>query len=250
MTSLPNVYENIKEANTRLRSTIVLYDGEPYRIFMITNHKSDGIFRVYLDPLSRGSAAQPQIIRDARYFEPDDPTTGATLDKWLDATPNSGILRKMMNSPAFNRFRPFPLGMCNYRGRAVYLARQPVRHREQGLTNAMVVETAFNFSGDAYESGFNAGFYSESFVSCVKGSHPSAHECITQLRDPDVTNESVAFHREFALLRGPIDTMFLAYKTDIVGMLPNGDFSELKLGRKFNHVREVVTELGLFSNIS
>jgi hypothetical protein len=48
--------------------------------------------------------------------------------------PAAGILRKQMNSPLFNKFRPYPLGMCNTKGqRAYYLERQPNRKTEQGF---------------------------------------------------------------------------------------------------------------------
>jgi hypothetical protein len=62
----------------------------------------------------------------------------------MDGEPlNKGhpIIRKTMNSPKFNKFRPFPLGMCNSNGRCYFLERQPLRPKvEQGLIRSMVTE--------------------------------------------------------------------------------------------------------------
>jgi hypothetical protein len=43
--------------------------------------------------------------------------------------------------------------------------------------------------------------------------------------------------------------IFLAYKTDIVGILPDNTLSSLKIGKAFKHVREAVEELKLFNTI-
>jgi hypothetical protein len=44
-----NFYENIKEARMRLKGTIVLYEGIPYRVLAIADHKGP-VFRIYLNP--------------------------------------------------------------------------------------------------------------------------------------------------------------------------------------------------------
>ena len=49
----PNFYENLSEANKRLHGTVVLYDGHPYYILAISNHFTDGIMRVYMEPLAK-----------------------------------------------------------------------------------------------------------------------------------------------------------------------------------------------------
>jgi len=92
-----------------------------------------------------------------------------------------------------------------------------------------------------------AAFTAE-FRDCVVGDHPTPKECIEGLKADNI-NESVAFHRNFALVRGPIDTLFLGYKDEVVGVLPRGDFSALRLGRQFKHVKEAAHDLRLFTTI-
>jgi hypothetical protein len=48
MATHPNTFETVKEAMMRLRRTVVVYDGQPFVVLCITNHKADGIFRIYL----------------------------------------------------------------------------------------------------------------------------------------------------------------------------------------------------------
>src|SRR3546814_1445089 len=55
------------------------------------------------------------------------------------------------------------------------------------------------------------------------GNYPTAKECVHELTDPNCINTGAAFHREFAFIKGPVDTLFLAYKEDLIGVIPNGD---------------------------
>ena len=248
----PNFYETLKEASMRLRRTVVLYDGEPYEVMAITNHKPDGIFRVYLWPIGRHP--EPERPQPQNY-SPESASVGPYLDEWmLGAGKNSGLLRKMMNSPMFNKFRPYPLGMCNLKGEgAFYLERQPNRKSEQGLIGTMLYETpvstAVSRNNTMKRVGLTVSIYGEAFRQCVLGKYPSAAECLTNLTDPEVVNDAAAFSRSFAFVRGPLEMLFLFYKTDVVGLLPNGDFSLLKLGREFGFVREAIEELNLFQII-
>lgn len=248
----PNFYENFAEASMRLRSTIVLYDGHPYHVLSIGDHYPDGIFRVYLSPVDMNESPDTD-----KAFPPSD--NGQVIDEWLKAHPKSPILRKMMNSPLFNRFRPFPLGMLNYvNGHTYYLARQPVRNREQGLTRAMVTETLvsthMNIDRQLLERGRLAAptvdFFCKAFADCVKARHPTAKEALAGLLDETNANTACAFDRDFAFVRGPLGLIFLAYKTDIVGMLPTNTLSTLKLGTAHKHVKEVVENLSVFNTIT
>lgn len=249
MANHPNVYENLKEAQFRLNGTIVMYDGIPYYVIAITSHKSDGIFRVYLDPINWDGTSLRSLPNYSDY-SPEDSRLGTYIDKWMDDNPKSLLIRKQMNSPKFNKFKPFQLGMCNYGTRTYYLERQPVRRHEQGLTRSSVSETRVTLDEGRKESGgMSVEFYSNAFHACVLGQHPSAEDCMKNLLDSEVENEAGAFHRQFALVRGPIGMIFLAYKTHIIGVVPYGDFSKIKLGKNFPHTKEVVEGLGLFDNI-
>jgi len=245
----------------RLYGTFVLYDGEPYIVLCITNHKDDGIWRIYLDPIGKG---RDSLAYNSAYPPPcdngsnDDPNLGHEMDKWLDRMtsedmPGTKVIRRMMNSPKFNKFRPYPLGMCNSNGSVYYLERQPTRKSEQGLTSSMItlqsVNPALGNSKKTFNRSLLADLYGPSFLACIKGDHPTAQECLNNLKDPDILNDAAAFHRQFAFVRGPIGIIFLAYKADIIGMLPNKDLSVLRLGYDFRHTREVVEILGIFENI-
>ena len=257
MVAHPNFYETIHETHMRLRGTIVLYAGEPYVVLCITNHRDDGIFRIYLEPIGNGEEMLSYHRKNPppiNHFSSDDPALGVAMDEWMKTYPDTKIIRKMMNSPAFNKFRPYPLGMCNYDGRVLYLERQPQRKTEQGLTPSMVAFQRINLSiadnGKAQSrSGCMVDLYSASFRDCIMGVHPSAQECLDNLKNPEILNEAAAFHRQFALVRGPLGMIFLAYKTDIVGVLPNRDLTVLRLGREFGHTREVIELLHIFDTI-
>lgn len=248
----PNFYENIPEAVKRLHNTIVLYDGEPHYVQAISGHRDDGIFRIYMNPL--GSDGYCRVLD---HFHREDPTLGRELDKWLesDEGKSSPIIQKQLNSPKFNKFRPYPLGMCNFDNKVYYLERVPNRKTEQGLISSMVVETpvsaapnskpTFGLSGPR-----NVDLWSNWFRMCIKGEYPDPDMCLQSLRDPEVTNDAAAFHREFALVRGPLDMMFLAYQQDIVGVMPLNDFSKVVIGKDRAYAKEVVQELGLFQNVN
>ncbi len=245
----PNFYENLEEASKRLSGTYVLYDGRPYRILTITNHKPDGIFRAYLLPLGD---KEIDYIPDYDMFTFGSNDQAKYLDEWMEKNPGQA-LRKHLNSPKFNRFRPFPLGMCNFKGSAVYLERQPMRPRmEQGLVLSGVIESSVSLlnKGGRMGSGTQVKLNSDSFRDCVLGKHPSAQECVERLSDPSCGNDSAAFDRYFALVRGPVDMTFLAYKGDVIGLLPDNNLSSVRLSKKFSYAKEVVQELGVFQNVA
>lgn len=251
----PNFYENIKEAHMRLVNTVVLYDGEPYYILTITDHNPDGVFRVYMDPLGRpeGLVHQNHEVPYEWYDEPGM-SRGQKMDQWLEKNEKLGIIRKMMNSPKFNRFRPFPLGMCNIVGRVYYVERGPVRHTQQGLMQTMLNSTPLaldyqSVPGASKRSSASPNIFSVDFYNTIMGKYPTARECLDNLNDPKIGNEGAAFSRNFCFVRGPLDMMFLGYKEDIVGYLPHSDFDEIRLGKQFGHVREAVSELELFNSV-
>lgn len=254
MAKYPNFYETVAEANIRLRGTFVMYDGAPYQVLAVSNHKSDGIFRIYLEPLGAGESGMSAYSANPspqNNFTSDDPALGKAMDTWLDKQGESTtIIRKMMNSPAFDKFRPFPLGNVNSNGSVLYLERHPQRRTEQGLTPSAVATAAVSaipLTGLKMRSGID--WYGAPFRDCLMGKYPTAQLCLDNLLDVDVTNDAAAFHRMFAFARGPIDCLFLAYKADVVGIVPNGDLSVVKLGRDFRHVKEAVEALGIFNSV-
>lgn len=249
-----NFYENIKEANDRLNKTIIMYDGKPFYVIAITNHMKDNIFRVYMLPLGESLSKELSSSSLAAY-PPGHATLGPTIDAWLLANPTSAIVRKHMNSPLFNKFRPFPLGMCNQEGETFYLERQPQRpSMNQGLTKGMIEETHISLTPLSQRDGGRDGpryinTNGQAFVATIVGDYPSAAKCLDAFKKDEIANKAVAFNRTFALVKGPLNMLFLAYKQDIVGVLPQGDFSEVQINRDYKHCREAVEELKLFSKI-
>jgi len=245
-----NFYENIKEANMRLRGTVVLYYGLPHYIMAITAHNPDGIFRVYMEPLSDEMIVHSSNRPPFEQYPSDHPSLGTAMDEWMEKNPKSALMRKMINSPKFNKFRPFPLGMCNYNGRVYYLERQPTRKSEQGLTSNMIAESRLRLDDQPIMGGPRGiALTSPALAATIRNEYPSFEECLTNLKDRTVTNDGVAFHRHFALIRGPINTLFLGYKDSVIGVLPHRDSTEVILDVNHYHTREAVQDLGIFINI-
>lgn len=251
MTDLhPNFFENLKEAQIRLQNTVVMYDSLPYYVICLADYKPDGIIRVYMEPVG---AKKGGILRNYSNipYEQLDSERGQSMDAWMVKYPDSGLIRKMMNSPAFNRFRPFDLGMCNSSGKAYYLERQPQRHTQQGLTQNMLLQEVVELEESPAKRGryLPIGLQTTDFRDCVLGTYPTFDACVKNLLDPEIENNAAGFHRNFALVRGPIDTLFLAYKSDVVGCLPYGDARTLRLSHKFAHVKEATDDLRIFDDI-
>lgn len=245
MAKYPNFYENINEALSRLRQTVILYDGHPYYIHTITDHKNDGKFRVYMSSVEVVGSLQISIFNQLPHGHS---LMGPKLDAYMAEHPDLPLLRKQMDSPLFNRFRPFPLGMCNSGANAFYLERYPARpHMTQGLQQNMVSST--KIACVTYGVGGSVNLFTESFRDCVLGHYPSPKEVLEKLRSDRYLNESVAFHREFALVKGPIGTLFLAYKEGVVGDLPELDFSRLRLDKSKWYLKEAIEDLNLFITI-
>lgn len=246
-----NFYENLEEMQRRLLNSVVTYDGEPVRIVAITNHKPDGIFRIYAWPVqySDNRSTSSPFPREIDGWRPGSNEQAAYLDAFLEQNKNTPLMRKTANSPSFNKFRPFPLGMMNS-GKAMYLERSPERRVNQGLISNMVETTQVGFDKSGMPPMGRPHLTGPEFYDCVKGNHPSAAECMTNLLDPSVEElPSVAFHRHFAFVRGPLDTFFLQYKTDVVGFVPADRRPQVELGAKYKHLREVVEETKQFETV-
>lgn len=249
MASYENFYENLKEARMRLEGSIVLYDGWPYYVLTICDHKDDGILRIYLDKLGTPEGPAGSRIPGIPYewHDEEDCLRGDRMDDFLADNPTCGIIRKMMNSPKFNKFRPFPLGMCNVGGQVSYLERSPVRHTQQGLTSSMISGFKPSYERSSDNRGYVPPLSGSALADTILGNYPSAKESFDKLLDKRVGNSSVGFHRDFAFVRGPVEGLiFLAYKQDIVGYMPSGDLSCVTLSSSFQHLKEVTEALNVF----
>lgn len=258
MAEHPNFYESLAEASMRLRNAVIMYDGEPYYCLGVTNHKPNGIFRIYLTPTGQetddGMVSAVGVTPDFNLGPNNGPGVGTAMDEWMEAKKGHKVIRKEMNSPLFNKFRPFPLGMINTKGSVFYVERHPTRRTEQGLKQDMLTSKVLTAGGEEPPKvksygRMNVDMLGKEFRATVLGEYPSAQECLDNLLNPKIVNEAAAFHRDFALVRGAVDMIFLAYKEDIVGSLPKDSLEEVVLGRRFRHVREAVSDLRLFKSI-
>lgn len=249
MKKFENFYETIDEARMRLDQTVVLYDGEPHHILCVTNHREDGVFRAYLDPVTDEEVYHRRVSVPYDWYDEPGMSRGKVMDKFIEDNEGCPVKRKMLNSPKFNRFQPFPLGMINSNGRATYLERSPARHTQQGLTGSMIHTVHVDMTA-AKGGPRNASVYNKGIRSCILGLHPDPDQCLTGLTDKGVSNTSVAFHRYFAFVKGPLNLLFLAYKGDIVGFLPDKNLSAVKVCDEHSYVREVIDELAIFNRIN
>lgn len=239
----PNFYETLNEAQYRLMNTVVLYDKEPYRVILITSAHPDKIFRVYLLPLSwTGDWPDYSMYPNGSKEQMD------YMDKWIEGTPKAGMLRKHINSPLFNKFRPFPLGMMNKEGKIYYLERMPVRHREQGLTrnSVSILPVTLEIRNQAQVGGYHE-IFGKSMRDCILGLHPSLDECLKELKDPLTLNAGAAFHRECAVLKGPLDMFFLNVRGKTVGLIES---KEATLAHEFRHLKELVENTNQFHRVT
>ena len=270
-----NFYETIKEADMRLQGAVVLYDGEPHYVHAITDHMGEK-FRVYIEPMKKqrdmsyNLASVPSTVPHINpgYVTPSNPEgyyRGPKMDEFMAAYPQFKVSRKEMSSPLFDQFKPFPLGFVNTGGGIIYAERAPSRHTQQGLTESMVCSTVLYPVGHAYTRGslsdalatqkkydprnIEFTFFSEEVVQTIKGEYPDAQECLTQLRDPRILNHAIAFSRDFAFVKGPASMIFVVYKRDFVGYLPQGTLDSVRIDAKFKHIFEVLMLLGVFSSV-
>lgn len=265
MVAYKNFYETIQEARMRLKGTIVRYKDDFYYVLDIGDHKDDGKFRIYMDKLGAG-----RVGRD-RYtgFPSDHDYGGNTLFKQYDAFiekhSDTEVTRKFADSRHFEKFRPFPLGNVNQNGSVVYAERSPTRNMHQGLLADAVLGTRVESVPSRYDpnqrklgmmvSGSAAPLgnahidtLGEEFYDMLKGNYPSFTEVVDNLRDPHVLNNGCAFHREYSVMRGPLDTLILCYKHSGVGFI-NAD-NTLVLGSTHEFLREELQELGHFPVIT
>lgn len=238
----PNFYEDIAEAVKRISGTVVKYDDDFYYVLLVSNHKTDGIFRVYLDPLKHMDSHN---IPGIPYLGAGS-ESGKAMDIWMEANPKTKIIRKMMNSPLFDKFRPFPLGMTNYDGSAYFTERSPTRHTQQGLTSQMISAMSVDFNSKGRVSSELTSTY---MYDTYLGVYPSYTDCVSNMFDPDCHNRSVGFCRLMALVRGPCETVFLNYRGETIGQLLDPQGKSIRIGRKFLFTKEIVQSSGYFETV-
>jgi hypothetical protein len=258
-----NFYENAKEANLRLRGTVIWYDGPgekgPYYVLGICDHSS-GDLKIYMKKLGQKYINIPSVLPPNEQYGTEITSLGSHMDKFMKDYPSFNMVRKDLSSPHFRGFRPFPLGMMNQTmksksGKPIdcetfFIERQPNRNTQQGLIKTMLFIMSVTAGASKPRSTAHTfDLWSEDFYACIMGDYPSIDTCINNMRDPNIANEAAAFHRNFAIVRGPIGMLFLSYKGNIVGVLDNKNLSQITVDNEFKYTKEAIAELHMFGNI-
>lgn len=230
----PNVFETLDDAQRRLSNGIVKYgDNEFYYVNEVRSVTKDSIYRLYLTTLP-----SDRLRYDDRPNLPED------HEDFMEVV-GGKFIRKKIDSPKFNKFRPFPLGMVNYEGNVAYVTRVPTRHTQQSLSSNMCSQVLINMAtnGDTPHSALRVYFGGVEFTEMLKGVYPSFRECITNLSDPDCNNSAAAFNREYAIVRGPVGVLFIANKDGPFGIVK--DISSVQISSNKKHLKESLESLGL-----
>jgi hypothetical protein len=264
MPQFVNFYENLAEAKLRLEQTIVLYDGVPHYVYWISE-APDGRLKAYLDDYKGGPMVRQRVSKFPRYQDYHPSSYHEVIAEWYKNNKGKGIVRKELGSPHFNKFRPFPLGNVNTKGSVIYTERTPTRNTNQGLRERSVFALNVcpvpnptssgkkrSLLGGAYtfNNETSVDVWSEDFYNAMCGIYPSPQEILEAFKDPAVINTGVAFHREFSIFRGPLDMLILCYRDEGIGLLPNGDLSQVLVGQKYTFLKETLEELGCFGLVA
>lgn len=265
MVAHKNFYETIQEAKMRLRNTIVRYREDFYYVIDVSDHMADGKFRVYMDELGHSRVGRDRLVGfpDGNgAFSPE--SFAKSLDKFIEKNPESGLVRKYADSKHFEKFRPFPLGNVNCNGSVVFCERTPTRNMHQGLLQEAVMCTNVQSAPPQYDPNARAGrgtygvnnnpfgnsavdVLGPHFYAMLRGIYPSYQEVVSNLRDPSILNKGCAFHRDYSVMRGPLDMLFLCHRHSGVGYIDNGN--KLYLGSPHSFLKEELAELNIFDAI-
>ena len=115
-------------------------------------------------------------------------------------------------------FSPVPLGYCNTRARASYLARLPVRRWKQGLS-------ADNCTWIGGSPGVHIRdvLTSQYLYSTIKGQFIPYKKCIQEVKSKDCAVISRAFSREWAVTKNKEGLLLMANKGKVVGWFNKGN---------------------------
>jgi len=202
-------YETQEEINFRLAETIVLYDGKPVFITKVRHPEEED---------------KKEIARVYFYT--------------LPLFPGQKEERRFLSSRKFD-LTPFKMGYMNYKQKALFLSRLPVRQNRQGLSTQTLV--CQNPDGSRAENlGVGGLANSREFIDMVEGRYPSFKEAGAMLGKNDCT--SVAISRRFAFtLDHDLEALYLYHKDIKCGIAFKED-KGIKVPPKFLFLREEMEE--------
>lgn len=217
MTLRGDKYETLEEITTRLKGSVVIYDGDP----------------VYVVDVGQVGPGDPADVARV-YIAPLPILPGKEYTKEM-------CERKFITSKKFD-LRPFKMGFMNYEGEAVYLSRIPQRQYTQGLKNNTL--RAAMPSGKPFK-GFGSVVTAQAFVDCIKGKYPSIQEAMR------TGASSVALSRDFAFTRDEdLNLLILNYKDVKCGTkdMDSGHEVGFRLSPKFKFLKESLEQARIPAN--
>lgn len=189
------MWDRREDAEMRLKGCVVMYNNRPVIIQEISVSR-DGRIKAHYIVLHTGDAG------------------AATLD-----------------NPLWN-FKPFRTGYVNYRDKAYFVERTPVRKWKQGLHPDNIHLTP------ELPGGVALGLIrSPEFAASLNRDYPPLNACLVMLETKAVT--SVAFSPLFCLSTPEIGPPFLEYMGTQVGWV---EARQLKLGDEFHFLKESLAE--------
>lgn len=124
-------------------------------------------------------------------------------------------------------YKPLRTGYCNLRDRVSYVQRVPVRRWKHGLH-------INNLECD--EARKEAFMSTKAFSAMLRGDYPSFEKAIGLVEN----RKAIAFHRLYALERGNLGLVWLAYRGYRVGWLER---DAIRLGDDYKFLREELDEV-------
>lgn len=248
MAVYPNTFENVTEANFRLKGTVVLYDGEPYLVGGIANHDDNSGYipglKIYLQPFLNVVNGHQSLSKNLPSdFYKHTPTVNM-LDSYCDPVEGTfkyggPLVRKLMTSPKFRSFKPFPLGFINTDDGVEYTERSPLRKNEQGLRHDMVLthrlSPLIGINSVIPFKPISNRFWSTDFYNMLAGNYPSRHDAYGLVSSFKKT--SMAFSRDWAFSSVIMnDDTYLLWKWYFVGRMKDPDTVEFT--RSFFFLKE------------
>lgn len=212
-------YENIQEYGHRLRDSIVLYKGMPVYVRDISPVGNDGESGDFLHVTELPGFKKSYFVR--------------TKDPNLN-------------------YKTFNFGYCNSKTHAIYITRMPVKKSKQGITKdclSIPNLTDMNFdgmeltgSGGPIPTGvvYDKLIRTKAFTDMVTNNYPALGYAYEMLM---TGTKGCAFHRNFALIRDPLELEVLLYKGERAASIAK--FPYFKVPKAKYWLRETMEEAGM-----
>lgn len=257
------MFDNLADAQQKLQQSIVLYQGIPVFVHAVLNSRPDGIFRVYFKPIpltlpvdfnndpDEDEAGVQEIVNPFRPMRGDDMRE---LDRRYRA---DGCIRKKINSPHFNGFRPITLGYMNHfegtNTLPIFVVRSTARQYSQGVKlRTLTFERPALFNEPVDRMGEANLARSIGFKEMVANEYPSIKDAIDVIKDDSKAPKGVAVSRDVAIMYQSDLAMYLVFvRNQLVGYLDDsqGDRFVVSVSKEKRHLKEILEGVGFVVNV-